>query len=136
MSDRGIGSGGVLGWFFDYPDSSNYLTPFVYNGGLGTNVAIQAEGSDFGEPINDLAAELVDLLAQADVETDPAVRADLYEQAQEVYAELVVTLPLFIIAEHVTYSSNISGSDMYAVPETLNIGPTLEFNYSTLTKSP
>jgi peptide/nickel transport system substrate-binding protein len=126
---------GVLGWFFDYPDSSNYLTPFVYNGGLGTNVALQAEGSDFGEPINELAAELVDLLVRADIESDIATRTQLYEEAQEKYAELVVTLPLFIIAEHVTYRDNISGSDMFALPETLNIGPTLEFNYSTLSKS-
>jgi len=127
---------GVLGWFFDYPDSSNYLTPFVYNGGLGTDVALAAEGSDYGEPINDLSAELVDLLVQADVETDVAAREALYQQAQDVYADLVVTLPLFIIAEHVTYSPNISGSDMYTAPEVLNIGPTMEFNYSTLTKSP
>ena len=63
-------------------------------------------------------------------------RAALYEQAQDVYADLVVTLPLFIIAEHVTYGPAISGADMYASPETLNIGPTLEFNYSTVTKSP
>jgi ABC-type transport system substrate-binding protein len=126
----------VLGWFFDYPDSSNYLTPFVYNGGLGTNVALAAEGSDYGEPIDDLSAELVDLLVQADVETDVAAREALYQQAQDVYADLVVTLPLFIIAEHITYSSNISGSDMYAEPGTLNIGPTLEFNYSTVSKSP
>ena len=89
---------GVLGWFFDYPDSSNYLTPFVYNGGLGTNVALAEEGSDFGVPIDDLAAELVDLLVQADVEADVATREQLYEQAQEAYADLVVTLPLFIIA--------------------------------------
>jgi peptide/nickel transport system substrate-binding protein len=127
---------GVLGWFFDYPDSSNYLDPFVFNGGLGTNVALSAEGSQYGEPINDTAAELVDLLAQADVESDVDTRAELYQQAQDVYADLVVTLPLFIIAEHVTYNENISGSDMYASPETLNIGATLEFNYSTLTKSP
>ncbi len=126
---------GVLGWFFDYPDSSNYLTPFVYNGGLGTNVALQVEGSDYGEPISDRAAELVDLLVQADVESDVAAREALYQQAQEVYADLVVTLPLFIIAEHVTYRPNISGSDQHATPGTLNIGPTLEFNYSTLTKS-
>ena len=127
---------GVLGWFFDYPDSSNYLTPFVYNGGLGTNVALAAEGSANGEPINDTAAELVDLLAQADIETDVTAREALYQQAQDVYADLVVTIPLFIIAEHVTYSPAISGSDMYTAPEVLNIGPTMEFNYSTLTKSP
>jgi peptide/nickel transport system substrate-binding protein len=127
---------GVLGWFFDYPDSSNYLDPFVFNGGLGTNVALAAEGSTNGEPINDTAAQLVDLLAQADIEPDVDARAALYEQAQDVYADLVVTLPLFIIAEHVTYRPGIAGSDMYALPEALNIGATLEFNYSTLTKSP
>jgi hypothetical protein len=75
-------------------------------------------------------------LAQADVETDVAVREALYEEIQDVYADLVVTVPLFIIAEHVTYGPAISGSDMYAAPEVLNIGPTMEFNYSTLTKSP
>jgi len=127
---------GVLGWFFDYPDSSNYLDPFVFNGGLGTNVALGTEGSQYGEPINDTAAQLVDLMAQADIETDVAARAALYEQIQEVYADLVVTVPLFIIAEHVTYSPAISGSDMYAAPDVLNIGPTMEFNYSTLSKTP
>jgi peptide/nickel transport system substrate-binding protein len=127
---------GVFGWFFDYPDSSNYLDPFVFNRGLGTNVAIPQEGSTTGEPINDKAQQLVDLLVQADVETDVDARAELYKQAQEIYADLVVTVPLFIIAEHITYRSNISGSDQYPSPETLNIGPTIEFNYSTLTKSP
>jgi peptide/nickel transport system substrate-binding protein len=127
---------GVLGWFFDYPDSSNYLDPFVFNDGMGTMVSLSAEGTDFGEPINETAAKLVELLAQADVEPDVEKRAELYQQAQEVYADLVVTLPLFIIAEHVTYRANIFGSDMYALVEALNIGPTLEFNYSTLTKSP
>jgi len=126
---------GVLGWFFDYPDSSNYLDPFVFNDGMGTKVSIAAEGSDYGEPINETAAKLVELMAQADVEPDVEKRAELYAQAQEVYAELVVTLPLFIIAEHITYNSSISGSDLFALPDALNIGPTLEFNYSTLTKS-
>jgi peptide/nickel transport system substrate-binding protein len=127
---------GVLGWFFDYPDSSNYLDPFVFNGGMGTNVALAAEGSATGEPINDLAATLVDLMSQADLETDVVAREELYKQVQDAYADLVVTLPLFLIAEHITYRPNISGSDMYASVETLNIGPTIEFNYSTLTKTP
>jgi ABC-type transport system substrate-binding protein len=127
---------GVLGWFFDYPDSSNYLDPFVFNGGMGTNVALAAEGSATGEPINDLAATLVDLMTQADLETDVVAREELYKQVQDAYADLVVTLPLFLIAEHITYRPNISGSDMYASLETLNIGPTIEFNYSTLTKTP
>lgn len=128
---------GVLGWFFDYPDSSNYLDPFVFNDGMGTMVALATEGSTFGEPINDTAAELIDLMAQADVETDFTKRADLYAQAQEIYADLVVTIPLFLIAEHVTYNPDIiSGSTNHVAPEALNIGPTMEFNYSTLTKTP
>jgi peptide/nickel transport system substrate-binding protein len=126
---------GVLGWFFDYPDSSNYLDPFVYNGGQGTNITANAAGSATGTAINDQAAQLVDLLTQADSETDIAKRTELYQQAQEIYADLVVTLPLFYEAEHVTFRDNIQGSSSEASPETLNIGPTLEFNYATLTKS-
>jgi peptide/nickel transport system substrate-binding protein len=127
---------GVLGWFFDYPDASNYLDPFVYNKGMGTNVSPSVEGTQYGEPINDKAAQLVDLLAQADVETDLATRTELYVQAQEVYADLVVTIPLFFIAEHIVYRSNISGTAAYAVPENLNIGGNIEFTYSLLVKTP
>jgi peptide/nickel transport system substrate-binding protein len=125
---------GVLGWFFDYPDPSNYVDPFVYNGGQGTNVAAKETGSLNGKPLNDDAAKLIDLLTKADSETDLVKRADLYKQAQEIYAKLVVTLPLFYEAEHVIFKDNILASGTYASPETLNIGPTLEFNYSTLTK--
>ena len=64
-------------------------------------------GSTFGEPINDKAQQLVDLLLQADVETDLDKRAELYEQAQDLYADMVVTLPLFFMAEHITYRANI-----------------------------
>lgn len=125
---------GVLGWFFDYPDSSNYLDPFVYNGGQGTSITAKAEGSINGKPINEIAAKLVDLLTKADTETDLTKRTDLYKQAQELYAELVVTLPLFYEAEHVVFHDNITGLSSMASPETLNIGPTLEFNYFTLSK--
>jgi peptide/nickel transport system substrate-binding protein len=127
---------GVLGWFYDYPDPSNYMDPFVYNGGEGTNVSPSAEGTDYGKPINDKAQQLVDLMTQADVETDLTKRADLYKQAQDVYADLVVTLPLFLNPENVVFRDNIHASDQYASPETLNIGGTIEFNYSTLTKTP
>ena len=126
--------GGVMGWFFDYPDASNYFDPFVYNGGMGTDVALAAEGSTFGNAINEKAQQLLDLLAAADVETDLAAREALYEQAGEVYADLVVTLPLFFQAEHVTYRSNIHGSSAFGSPETLNIGGNVEFTYSMLTK--
>jgi peptide/nickel transport system substrate-binding protein len=125
---------GVLGWFFDYPDSSNYLDPFVFNRGEGTNITTPAEGSLTGIPINDKSKQLVDLLNKADIETDQVKRAELYKQAQDLYADLVVTLPLFYQAEHVVYQSNIKGSSAYATPETLNIGPNILFYYSLITK--
>jgi peptide/nickel transport system substrate-binding protein len=125
---------GVLGWFFDYPDSSNYLDPFVFNRGEGTNVTLPATGSLTGTPINDKAKQLVDLLNKADVEVDQTKRADLYKQAQELYADLVVTLPLFFNAEHVVYQNYIKGSANLATPETLNIGPSVLFLYSTISK--
>jgi len=125
---------GVMGWFFDYPDASNYFYPFVYNGGMGTDVALAEEGSTFGKAINEKAQKLLDLLSAADVETDLAARKALYEQAAEVYADLVVTIPLFFQAEHVTYRSNIHGSSTFGSPETLNIGGNVEFTYSILTK--
>jgi peptide/nickel transport system substrate-binding protein len=125
---------GVLGWFFDYPDSSNYLDPFVFNRGEGTNVTLPATGSLTGNPINDKAKQLVDLLNKADIETDLTKRTDLYKQAQDLYADLVVTLPLFFNAEHVVYQNNIKGSSNYATPETLNIGPNILFYYSLISK--
>jgi peptide/nickel transport system substrate-binding protein len=126
--------GGVLGWFFDYPDPSNYLDPFVYNRGEGTNVTAPATGSTTGTPLNDKATQLVALLQQADIEGDATKRADEYKQAQDLYADMVVTLPLFFEAEHVVYASDIHGSSAYATPETLNIGSNIIFNYSLLSK--
>ncbi len=118
---------GVLGWFFDYPDPSNYLEPFVYNGGLGTSVT---DADNVG--INADADRLVELLQQGSTTTDQDERAAIYAEAQDLYAELVVTLPLFFEAEHVVYPDYISASGANSA-DTLNIGPTIEFNYSLLT---
>ena len=129
---------GVLGWFFDYPDPSNYLDPFVYNRGEGTNVTLPATGSLNGNPIsgpfNEKATQLLALLEQADVELDATKRVDEYKQAQDIYADMVVTVPLFFSAEHVVYRTNISGTASAASPDTLNIGPNIEFYYSLLSK--
>ncbi len=130
----------IMGWFFDFPDTSNYLDPFVYNGGQGTNATVAKTGSTTGDPVsgayNADATKLVDLLSQADVELDPAKRADLYKQAQDVAASMVLTVPLYFVPEFVVYRPNIHGSSSFASPETLNIGPNIEFNYATLSKTP
>ena len=130
----------IAGWFFDYPDTSNYLDPFTYNGGQGTNATVAKAGSTTGDPVpgayNADATKLVSLLSQADIELDQTKRADLYKQAQDVAASMVLTVPLYFVPEFVVYRPNIHGSSDYATPETLNIGPNIEFTYSLLTKTP
>lgn len=125
---------GVMGWFFDYPDTSNYLDPFVYNSGMGNNLATTTEGNPVGVGINDQASQLIALLQQADIELDETKRVEEYKQAQDLYAELVPNIPLFFQAEHVVYRNNISADASLATPETLNIGPNVFFTYALLTK--
>lgn len=126
---------GVMGWFFDYPDTSNYLDPFVYNSGMGNNMTTTTEGNPVGVGINDEAKQLVTLLQQADIELDETKRVDEYKQAQDLYADLAGNIPLFFQAEHVVYRSNISGAADQASPDTLNIGPNVFFTYALLTKA-
>lgn len=125
---------GVLGWFFDYPDSSNYVDPFVYNSGMGNNLVTTTDGFPNGVGINETAQTLVDTLAQADIELDNDKRIAEYEKAQDLIADLAGNIPLYFEAEHIIYRSNISGSATYALPDTLNIGPNIFFNYSLISK--
>lgn len=126
---------GVMGWFFDYPDTSNYTDPFVYNTGMGNNLTANSPDNAAGLGFNDTAKELVSKLTQADVELDETKRVEEYKQAQDLMADLVGNIPLFFEAEHVIYRKNISGSAAYPAAENLNIGANIFFNYSLLTKS-
>ena len=119
---------GFLGWFYDYPDPDNYLSPFIMNGGLGTMVT----DPETGAVIESVNPELLSLLVEAAANGDQAARADLYGQIQEIYASEVVTIPLFIQAEHIVYRDGVVADTGFSSPGTLNIGPTVEFNYITL----
>lgn len=68
----------LLGWCADYPDPQNWLSVYWKTGA-------------FGERIGFSSAELDDLLNQADSETDPEARAQLYADAQKM---LVSTSPV------------------------------------------
>lgn len=61
----------ILGWCADYPDPQNWLSVYWKTGA-------------FGERIGYSNPELDDLLNQADTEGDPATRAELYAQAQDM----------------------------------------------------
>jgi oligopeptide transport system substrate-binding protein len=60
------------GWCADYPDPQNWLSVYWQS---GTNFAANTGYKN---------AEVDKLLAQADVEVDPAKRAQLYDQAQKL----------------------------------------------------
>lgn len=118
-----------LGWFFDYPDSSNYVEPFTLFGGLGTN----ATDADSNAPHpNNTQPDMVAKMQQAASETDSAARAALYEEIQQLYAEDVVTIPLWVEPERVFYADYISGDSGEAEANSLNIGPTTNFEYALI----
>lgn len=64
----------ILGWCADYPDPQNWLSVYWKTGA-------------FGERIGYSNPDLDALLNQADVELDPAKRADLYAQAQKLLTD-------------------------------------------------
>jgi oligopeptide transport system substrate-binding protein len=61
----------ILGWCADYPDPQNWLSVYWKTGA-------------FGERIGYSNPELDALLLEADTEGDPATRAELYAQAQDM----------------------------------------------------
>jgi oligopeptide transport system substrate-binding protein len=61
----------ILGWCADYPDPQNWLSVYWKTGA-------------FGERIGYSNKEFDALVDKADVETDPAKRMDLYNQAQKL----------------------------------------------------
>jgi len=117
----------VLGWFFDFPDPENYLQPFIENGGIGTMVT--SKEGDITPGVN---PQLLELLASSRIETDPTARAGILDELQNVYADEVVTVPLWIEPEFIVYRDGVCGDASLPNPESLNIGATMEFVYSVL----
>ncbi|MCH8900177.1 MAG: hypothetical protein IH942_06760 [Acidobacteria bacterium] len=118
---------GVLGWFYDFPDPENYLQPFIENGGLGTMVTAKD-----GPITPGVSEELLTLLTASRIETDLDARAAILEDLQAVYADEVVTVPLWIEPEFIVYRDGICGDASLPNPQTLNIGGTMEFSYSVI----
>jgi len=105
----------MLGWFPDFADPENWLTPF----------ASCLQSPDNG--VNYCNEEMDTLLQQAAAETDPDKRAALYEQIGELYAEEVPTIPLFWEPEFITYREGVEG---------VTVGAPFEFNYNVLSFGP
>ena len=108
---------GFLGFGFDFPDPDNHLGLFVFDGGLGTNVTTADN-----EPNSDEAAALMDLLQRGATTTDVGERVDIYEEAQDLWAEMVVTLPLYRRSPFVAYRDGVVGDGSLPNADALNIG--------------
>lgn len=84
-----------LGWFPDYSDADNYLTPFF----LKENFL----GNHYDNP------EVNDLILQQAVETDPATRTADIEQIQELVAGDLSTVPLLQGAQVAVAGADVEG---------------------------
>jgi len=101
----------ILGWFPDFSDPDNWLTPF----------ASCLQSPDNG--VNFCDEKMDDLLLRAASSSDAAERTALYQELGDYYAEQVPTLPLFWEPEFVTYRDGVEG---------VLIGAPFEFNYNML----
>ena len=100
-----------LGWFPDYSDADNYLTPFF----LTKNFL----GNHFSDAEID-----ANILAQA-VETDPAARTQLIEDIQLQVAEQLSTVPLLQGAQVAVAGADVEGVILDA---------SFKFRFAPLTK--
>jgi peptide/nickel transport system substrate-binding protein len=102
-----------LGWFPDYSDADNYLTPFFLTDNFLSNHYDNKQ-------VNDL------ILQQAST-PDPAARTALIEQIQDLVADDLSTVPYLQGAQVAVTGTDVSGAE-----DTLD--PSFKFRYGALAK--
>ncbi|MBP1325724.1 peptide/nickel transport system substrate-binding protein [Leucobacter exalbidus] len=100
-----------LGWFPDYSDADNYLSPFFTKDNFLLN--------HYDNP------EVVDLITAEQTETDTAKRTELIEQIQEIEAADISTLPLLQGKQVAVVGADVEGTTLDA---------SFKFRYAPLTK--
>jgi len=100
-----------LGWFPDYSDADNYLTPFFLDGGFLLN--------HYSNP------EVDSLITEQLSETDEDARADLIGEIQDKVAADLSTVPLLQGAQVA-----VSGTDV----EGVTLDASFKFRYAPLSK--
>jgi len=93
----------LLGWYPDYFDSDNYVSPFLSVSGAAS----------LGSFYNN--SQVDTWVTQEQSTTDPAARQTLFNQIQDKLAEDVPYIPLFSGNAQVAYLSNITGVFLHPV---------------------
>ncbi|MGV8913784.1 MAG: peptide ABC transporter substrate-binding protein, partial [Rhodoglobus sp.] len=101
-----------LGWFPDYSDADNYLTPFFGDGNFLGNHYADAE-------VNDL------IVAQA-TELDPDVREGMIEEIQAKVAAQLSTVPFLQGAQIAVTGKDVTGA---------TLDGSFKFRYGSLAKN-
>lgn len=99
------------------PDPSGYTGLFVYDGGTGTGLT-DAEGN----PQAPAAEALLDQLALGASELDQDARDEHYHTLSEMWADEVVTLPIWLDPLSVARRTYVSGLPDLPLEEALHIG--------------
>ncbi|TFD33192.1 ABC transporter substrate-binding protein [Cryobacterium cryoconiti] len=102
-----------LGWFPDYSDADNYLTPFFLEGGFLKN--------HYSDP------EVDALILKQAVTTDPGERTAIIEEIQDKVAAQLSTVPLLQGAQVA-----VTGTDVTGTEDTLDAS--FKFRYAALAK--
>ncbi len=109
-----------LGWFPDFPDADNYVTPF-----FGENNFLQSH-YNFSAKDNPVP-EMTKLLKSEATDADKTSRVATLKQIQDLVADQVPILPLLTGAQVA-----VSGTDVKGVEETLD--PAFKFRFTSLSK--
>ncbi len=102
-----------LGWFPDYSDADNYLTPFFSKNNFVAN--------------HYDSAAVQKLIGEQLVQTDKTKRAELIGQIQEAEAKDISTLPLLQGSQVAVVGSTVSGADQ-------TLDASFKFRYAALSK--
>ena len=102
-----------LGWFPDYSDADNYLTPFFLIENFLSNHYVNQEVND--------------LILEQSVTTDPAARTAIIEEIQDKVAADLSTVPYLQGAQVAVVGSDVNGTE-----DTLDAS--FKFRYAALSK--
>jgi peptide/nickel transport system substrate-binding protein len=103
VNDGTAGHLNIIGWIADFADPDNFIGTFF-----------QSPSAQFG--LDD--PEIHNLLDEAEIESDPAAREELYQQANRLIMENVPGVPYVHATAALTFQSDIQGF----VPSPVGVG--------------